>query len=74
MTTSPPKTSEEVLRMTALQLAINVHGGPNGFPDDIMPHARQFYQFLNQSDPCLDMGTLDQSNVVDLFEWAGADD
>ena len=73
MKEKPPATSEEVLRMTALQLAINVHQGPSGFPDDIIGHARQFYLFLKQNDPTLDRGLDEADNVIDLFEAAGVE-
>ena len=73
MKEKPPASSEEVLRMTALQLAINVHQGPSGFPDDIIGHARQFYLFLKQDDPTLDRGLDEEGNIVSLFEWAGKD-
>lgn len=48
--------SDQTIRLTALQMASQLNMSHAGFPPDTIKQARQFYQFLTQSDPVLDTG------------------
>lgn len=69
-------TNDQLCRMTALQLAISAHARENGWPDDIIVQARQFYLFLAEKDPCVDLGLDEVLNedgerkVIRLEEYA----
>jgi hypothetical protein len=62
---------DQLIRLTALQLAIGAHAKENGWPDDIIVQARQFYLFLAQKDPCVDLGQDKHDNVVSMLEDYG---
>jgi hypothetical protein len=52
-----------------LSVAISIVGTPNGYPEDVIDYAREFYLFLSGQDPVLDFEGSPPDNVISMKDY-----
>jgi hypothetical protein len=57
------------LRASCLSVAISSVGTPNGYPEDVIDYAREFYLFLSGQDPVLDFEGPIPDNVISMKDY-----
>lgn len=57
------------LRASCLSVAISIVTTPNGYPEDAIDYAREFYLFLSGQDPVLDFGGPPPDNVLSMKDY-----
>lgn len=58
-------TPDFQLRVAAIQLAIQANNHPEGWPPECISVARDFYLFISNRDPVLDViGNVEEDNVI----------
>ena len=57
------------LRANCLSVAISIVTTPNGYPEDAIDYAREFYLFLSGQDPVLDFEGPPPDNVISMKDY-----
>jgi hypothetical protein len=64
------KSKEDLnLRASCLSVAISIVVTPNGYPEDAIDYAREFYLFLSGQDPVLDCEGPLPDNVISMKDY-----